>query len=74
MPDQAKDALDTVMGYFGMRKVSLGRTSPNAGLRIFLNDQPLTQFGFLDQACVKFDRVLGLFSRACYRIVNEHIE
>jgi hypothetical protein len=46
---QVKEALDSVKGYFGMRKVSLGRTSPDAHLRIFLNNKPMVQFGFLDQ-------------------------
>ncbi len=41
------DILDTVHSYFGMRKVSLGEH--NGLTRILINDQPLFQFGPLDQ-------------------------
>jgi len=41
-------SIDTVTGYFGMRKISLDRDS--AGVqRLFLNNEPLFQFGPLDQ-------------------------
>ncbi len=39
---------DSVTSYFGMRKIALG--TDEAGVtRLFLNDQPLFQFGLLDQ-------------------------
>lgn len=40
--------VDEVDSYFGMRKVSLGKDA-NGFTRIMLNDQPLFQFGLLDQ-------------------------
>lgn len=40
--------VDRVESYFGMRKFSLGR-DPNGHLRLCLNDQPLFQYGPLDQ-------------------------
>ncbi|MDT0677897.1 glycoside hydrolase family 2 protein [Autumnicola musiva] len=40
--------LDEVSGYFGMRKVSLGKDQ-NGYTRIMINDEPLFQFGLLDQ-------------------------
>lgn len=50
---QAGAVLDEVMGYTGMRKFSLNTTSnsPDAPLRIFLNNQPFIGFGVLDQVC-----------------------
>lgn len=41
-------AVDTVDSYFGMRKISI---EPDAGgtLRLFLNNEPLFQYGLLDQ-------------------------
>ena len=39
---------DEVGSYFGMRKVSLGKDA-NGYTRIMLNDEPLFQFGLLDQ-------------------------
>ncbi len=40
---------DTVKGYVGMRKISLGRTEPHGHLRPLLNDEFTFQIGFLDQ-------------------------
>ncbi len=40
--------LDTVKSYFGMRKISLG-TDTQGCRRLFLNNEPLFQFGPLDQ-------------------------
>ncbi|MBN2210856.1 MAG: chitobiase/beta-hexosaminidase C-terminal domain-containing protein, partial [Sedimentisphaerales bacterium] len=40
--------LDTVKSYFGMRKISLG-TDADGRRRLFLNNEPLFQFGPLDQ-------------------------
>ncbi|MEM9830911.1 MAG: sugar-binding domain-containing protein [Bacteroidota bacterium] len=40
--------LDVVGSYFGMRKISLGKDA-NGYTRIMLNEQPLFQFGLLDQ-------------------------
>ncbi|MCA9204912.1 MAG: hypothetical protein KDA59_17790, partial [Planctomycetales bacterium] len=40
--------IDRVESYFGMRKVSLGK-DPNGYTRIMLNNQPVFQFGLLDQ-------------------------
>lgn len=42
------ERVDEVLSYFGMRKISLGK-GPNGYTRILLNDQPLFQFGLLDQ-------------------------
>lgn len=39
---------DTVTSYFGMRKIALGRDA-NGDVRLFLNNEPLFQFGLLDQ-------------------------
>ncbi len=39
---------DTVASYFGMRKIAVG-TAPDGYRRLFLNDQPLFEFGPLDQ-------------------------
>ncbi|PHN05689.1 glycoside hydrolase family 2 protein [Flavilitoribacter nigricans] len=39
---------DKVQSYFGMRKISLGQ-GPNGYTRIMLNNQPVFQFGLLDQ-------------------------
>jgi len=39
---------DTVTSYFGMRKISLGHDGAGV-LRLFLNNEPLFQFGPLDQ-------------------------
>jgi hypothetical protein len=40
--------IDQVESYFGMRKISLGK-DPNGYTRIMLNNQPVFQFGLLDQ-------------------------
>ena len=40
---------DTVKGYVGMRKISLGRTEPQGHLRPLLNNEFIFQIGFLDQ-------------------------
>lgn len=40
--------IDRVESYFGMRKISLGK-DPNGYTSIMLNNQPLFQFGLLDQ-------------------------
>ena len=40
--------IDEVSGYFGMRKVSLGKDH-NGYTRILINNEPLFQFGLLDQ-------------------------
>jgi hypothetical protein len=40
--------VDAVSSYFGLRKISVGRGSDGAA-RLFLNNKPLFQFGFLDQ-------------------------
>ncbi|MCB0628935.1 MAG: glycoside hydrolase family 2 TIM barrel-domain containing protein [Saprospiraceae bacterium] len=40
--------IDRVESYFGMRKISLGK-DPNGYTRIMLNNQPVFQFGLLDQ-------------------------
>ncbi|MAS33856.1 MAG: glycoside hydrolase family 2 [Anaerolineaceae bacterium] len=45
---QNDTAVDTVGSYFGMRKIALGRDSSGV-LRLFLNNEPLFQFGLLDQ-------------------------
>jgi len=45
---QGGKALDEVTSYFGMRKIALGKDDKGA-LRLFLNNQPLFQFGPLDQ-------------------------
>ncbi len=45
---QGGRVLDSVTGYAGMRKISLGRDDAGI-LRLFLNDRPLFQFGPLDQ-------------------------
>ena len=46
--DSDETVVDSVNSYFGMRKISLERDS-NGELRLFLNNQPLFQFGLLDQ-------------------------
>lgn len=48
---QLKDGnnvLDNIKGYFGMRKISLGKDE-NGYTRIMLNNKPYFQFGLLDQ-------------------------
>ncbi|MCX8108714.1 MAG: glycoside hydrolase family 2, partial [Verrucomicrobiae bacterium] len=40
--------IDRIRGYFGMRKISLGKDE-NGTLRLCLNNKPLFQFGLLDQ-------------------------
>ena len=40
---------DTVKGYVGIRKISLGRTEPQGHLRPMLNNEFIFQIGFLDQ-------------------------
>lgn len=44
----AGQVVDRVDSYFGMRKISLG-PDPNGYTRMLLNNQPLFQFGLLDQ-------------------------
>ncbi|MEQ9438689.1 MAG: glycoside hydrolase family 2 TIM barrel-domain containing protein [Cyclobacteriaceae bacterium] len=46
--DQEGQVIDDVESYFGMRKISLGK-DPNGYTRILLNNEPLFQFGLLDQ-------------------------
>ncbi|KPK83458.1 MAG: hypothetical protein AMJ81_08245 [Phycisphaerae bacterium SM23_33] len=46
--DEAKTLCDAVESYFGMRKVSMGKTK-DGFLRILLNNQFVFQIGFLDQ-------------------------
>lgn len=41
-------AVDVVRGYFGMRKISLGKDEQGVN-RLLLNDKPLFQYGPLDQ-------------------------
>ena len=41
-------AVDEVASYFGLRKISVGRGADGAA-RLLLNNEPLFQFGFLDQ-------------------------
>ncbi len=40
--------VDRITGYFGMRKIALGRDDKGV-LRLFLNNEPLFQYGALDQ-------------------------
>jgi beta-galactosidase/beta-glucuronidase len=42
------EVLDGVNGYFGMRKIEISE-DPNGNKRIFLNNEPIFQFGLLDQ-------------------------
>jgi beta-galactosidase/beta-glucuronidase len=42
------EILDTVQSYFGMRKISIGPDA-NGTTRLLLNNQPLFQYGLLDQ-------------------------
>lgn len=46
--NQQQQPVDTVQSYFGMRKISLGADAQGR-TRIMLNNQPLFQYGFLDQ-------------------------
>lgn len=48
LKDTKGNVLDEVESYFGMRKVSLGKDA-NGYTRIMLNDEPLFQWGLLDQ-------------------------
>ena len=48
LKDKDGNILDKVGSYVGMRKVSLGKGA-NGYTRIMLNDEPLFQFGLLDQ-------------------------
>ena len=50
LPEQ--EPLDSVTGYMGMRKISLGRTWQDGQLRLMLNDEFVFQIGFLDQVSV----------------------
>ncbi|EIE19333.1 hypothetical protein COCSUDRAFT_58627 [Coccomyxa subellipsoidea C-169] len=43
------DALDTVKGYFGMRKAHIAPLPNNGPMFIWLNNKPITQVGLLDQ-------------------------
>lgn len=46
-----QEPLDTVVGYFGMRKISVAPL-PNTGpMFIHLNNKPIVQVGLLDQVC-----------------------
>jgi len=45
---EGEQVLDEVQSYFGMRKIALGKDERGI-TRLFLNDQPLFQFGLLDQ-------------------------
>ncbi|BDA45139.1 probable beta-glucuronidase [Coccomyxa sp. Obi] len=49
MQESSDNVLDEVMSYTGMRKVSLGKSTPMSPLRIFLNNEPFLGFGPLDQ-------------------------
>lgn len=42
------EKLDEVMAYFGMRKIS-AQKDKKGNIRLFLNNQPIFQFGLLDQ-------------------------
>ncbi len=44
-----QDALDTVKGYFGMRKAHIAPLPNNGPMVIWLNNKPITQVGLLDQ-------------------------
>ncbi|MBW3596932.1 MAG: beta-galactosidase [Planctomycetes bacterium] len=46
--NNAGEQLDKVTGYFGMRKISLGKDVDGL-VRLMLNNEPLFQFGTLDQ-------------------------
>ena len=46
--DAEPELLDAVKGYFGMRKISLGKDEQGIQ-RLCLNNKPLFQFGLLDQ-------------------------
>ncbi len=46
--DKDGNTIDSVRGYFGMRKISLGRDQDGI-TRIMLNNEFVFQFGFLDQ-------------------------
>ena len=46
--DRAGNPLDTVASYFGMRKIAVAKDEHGIN-RLFLNNKPLFQFGFLDQ-------------------------
>jgi len=48
LTDSDGNAVDTVSSYFGMRKIALGKDE-NGVTRLFLNNEPLFQFGPLDQ-------------------------
>lgn len=48
LKDREGNTIDEVGSYFGMRKVSLGKDA-NGYTRIMLNDEPLFQWGLLDQ-------------------------
>jgi hypothetical protein len=44
-----EQALDSVLGYTGIREFTLQKVTDEAPLRIFLNNQPLLALGLLDQ-------------------------
>ena len=48
LKDRAGKTIDTVDSYFGMRKIEVAKDSDGIN-RLFLNNKPLFQFGFLDQ-------------------------
>lgn len=48
LKDNNGNVIDEVESYVGMRKISLGKDA-NGYTRIMLNDEPLFQFGLLDQ-------------------------
>jgi hypothetical protein len=45
----SEQVVDMVAGYTGIREYTLQQIAPTGPLRIFLNNQPLLQWGLLDQ-------------------------
>ena len=75
---------DTVDSYFGMRKIALGKDKDGI-TRILLNDQPLFQYGLLDQgfwpeglytaptdAALKYD--LDVTKKLGFNMVRKHVK
>ena len=48
LKDRTGKPIDMVDSYFGMRKIAVGKDEHDVN-RLFLNNKPLFQFGFLDQ-------------------------
>ncbi len=66
---QKGKALDTVEGYFGMRKIAVGRDDKGVN-RLMLNNEPLFQFGPLDQGFWPD----GLYAAPCDEALKYDIE